>query len=615
MHHPKRVVLAVIAALLIIGGISTTFALRRPSQVHAAGGFPAHYYAPYVDMGAWPTQSLVTDTQNGGIKYYTLAFVTNMGSCTAAWAGAIPLSQLSVYLPNLDSDIDSLRGQGGDVIGSFGGQAGTELAQSCSSVSALQTQYQSIISHYNLTHIDFDIEGPAVEDAASIDLRNKAIQALQSANPGLVVSYTLPVLPTGLVQSGLNLLSNAISNGVNVSVVNIMAMDYGSSFPGNQMGQNAVNAASNLYNQLHTLYPSKSSSQLWAMVGITPMSGANDVGGETFTTADAQQVLTFAQQNNITELALWSVNRDQPGYSYSAIFNQFNGGSVISTPPVGSGWTQCAGENQNCAFSGSAAVAYGAAGQFAYGTFTNGVSCSNGVFGDPDYGVGKSCYVSTSFVPPAPGVWTQCANENGTCSFSGTMQVAYGNSGHYTYGTYTNGVSCSNSVFPDPDYGVGKVCFTAPSGTNVSTPTPTPPPANTPTIIPTSPPSNGLVNNGGFETGNLNGWACDAGTAVITSPVHSGNYALQLNPTSSLTGQCTQTINVQANRSYTLTAYVYGNYAYLGVNGGASTWTSSTGYTQLSVPFTTGASQTSITIYMHGWYAQGTVYVDDVSLA
>jgi beta-glucanase (GH16 family) len=133
--------------------------------------------------------------------------------------------------------------------------------------------------------------------------------------------------------------------------------------------------------------------------------------------------------------------------------------SSSSSPTVGSGWTQCASENQNCSFSGSAAVAYGANGQFAYGNFTNGVSCSNGVFGDPDYGVGKSCFVSTSFVSPAPGVWTQCANENGTCSFSGTMNVAYGNSGHYTYGTYTNSVSCSNSVFPDPDYGVFKACF------------------------------------------------------------------------------------------------------------------------------------------------------------
>jgi Glycosyl hydrolase family 59 len=146
--------------------------------------------------------------------------------------------------------------------------------------------------------------------------------------------------------------------------------------------------------------------------------------------------------------------------------------NIPSSPPsVGSGWTQCASENGTCSFSGTAAVAYGVNGQYVYGNFTNGTSCSNGVFGDPFVGVVKSCFVSTSFVSPAPGVWTQCASENGICFFTGTMQVAYGNSGHYNYGTFTNGTACNNSVFPDPDVGVVKACFTAPTSTSSSTST------------------------------------------------------------------------------------------------------------------------------------------------
>ena len=46
----------------------------------------------------------------------------------------------------------------------------------------------------------------------------------------------------------------------------------------------------------------------------------------------------------------------------------------------------------------------------------------------------------------------------------------------------------------------------------------------------------------------------------------------------------------------------------------SETWTSSSGYTQLTVPFTTGASG-SITVYVHGWYAQGTVYADDFAVS
>lgn len=58
-----------------------------------------------------------------------------------------------------------------------------------------------------------------------------------------------------------------------------------------------------------------------------------------------------------------------------------------------------------------------------------------------------------------------------------------------------------------------------------------------------------------------------------------------------------------------------GSYVYLGVDSGASTWTTSpSAYAQLSVSFTTGAAQTTATVYTHGWYGQGTYYADDISL-
>ncbi|MFE4970731.1 carbohydrate binding domain-containing protein, partial [Kitasatospora sp. NPDC056651] len=128
-------------------------------------------------------------------------------------------------------------------------------------------------------------------------------------------------------------------------------------------------------------------------------------------------------------------------------------------------------------------------------------------------------------------------------------------------------------------------------------------------------PTTGLVN-GDLETGSLSPWTCQSGGAVVSTPVHSGSYALQAAATASQTGECSQTVTLKPNTSYTLSGWVQGNYAYVGVSGGAtaSAWTSSSGWTKLSVPFTTGANGT-VTVYLHGWYGQGNVYGDDFSIA
>ena len=46
---------------------------------------------------------------------------------------------------------------------SFGGAAGTEVAAKCSSAASLKAAYKTVIDRYNLTRVDFDIEGAARE--------------------------------------------------------------------------------------------------------------------------------------------------------------------------------------------------------------------------------------------------------------------------------------------------------------------------------------------------------------------------------------------------------------------------------------------------------------------
>ncbi|MFC5805110.1 glycosyl hydrolase family 8 [Streptomyces formicae] len=125
-----------------------------------------------------------------------------------------------------------------------------------------------------------------------------------------------------------------------------------------------------------------------------------------------------------------------------------------------------------------------------------------------------------------------------------------------------------------------------------------------------------LLTNSGFESGSLSGWTCSGGLgSVVSSPVHGGTKALAGAASASDNAKCTQTVSVQPNTAYSLTGWVRGSNVYLGVTGGSSTWTTSTGsYAQLTVNFTTGASQTTAEIYVNGWYGTGTYYADDISL-
>jgi hypothetical protein len=77
----------------------------------------------------------------------------------------------------------------------------------------------------------------------------------------------------------------------------------------------------------------------------------------------------------------------------------------------------------------------------------------------------------------AAAAWTKCADERGTCSFSGTRDVRYGSEAHNTVKSLSNGTPCNNAIFGDPAPGELKQCWiaganepAAPSASAKSTP-------------------------------------------------------------------------------------------------------------------------------------------------
>ncbi|MFF3750743.1 chitinase [Streptomyces sp. NPDC002018] len=128
-----------------------------------------------------------------------------------------------------------------------------------------------------------------------------------------------------------------------------------------------------------------------------------------------------------------------------------------------------------------------------------------------------------------------------------------------------------------------------------------------------------LARNGNFESG-LSGWSCTAGSgAVVGTPVHGGGGALKGTPAGSDNAKCSQSVAVQPNSAYTLSAWVQGSYVYLGASGtgttDVSTWTQSApGWQRLTTSFRTGPGTSSVTVYTHGWYGTPAYYADDLTL-
>ncbi len=127
--------------------------------------------------------------------------------------------------------------------------------------------------------------------------------------------------------------------------------------------------------------------------------------------------------------------------------------AVVDFDPAN--WTPCATEGGSCVFSGIKTVRYGTPATAVTQAATGPAACNNGVFGDPIFGVVKSCWVAAQ---PNVAGWTFCANESQRCSFTGTRAVRYGTATVFVTATWSNGVDCSNAVFGDPIFGIVKSC-------------------------------------------------------------------------------------------------------------------------------------------------------------
>jgi hypothetical protein len=271
-----------------------------PTTTPPGSGPGAMAAAPYLYEGWGSPPDPRTVMSATGVKWFTMAFMLNNGSCNPMWDGGRPLTG------GVDqATINTIRAAGGDVMISFGGASGPWLEQYCGSAGALAAAYQKVINAYGLKAIDIDIEGTPYNDPNTQQRTVDALKVIKANNPGITVYVTLG---SGTNGPDSSLINRAAAAGLAVDGWGIMTFDWGNT-TGNQ-GQLTIQAIDGLHNLLKNAYH-YTDDQAYRHSGVSSMNGITDERA-TVTVNDFRTILAYAQQRHIARFSFWSTNRDRP---------------------------------------------------------------------------------------------------------------------------------------------------------------------------------------------------------------------------------------------------------------------------------------------------------------
>ena len=292
-------------------------------------------HAPFMDFTGWPTPRPSVFGKDSGLKAYTLGFITaadmNAGEGTPnyrpCWGGLVTITDgnVSDYGQEFTgdatvsdygkADIAAFRAAGGDVAISFGGANSNFLEEHITDVGALAELYQGVLDNYAVTHIDFDIEGGALQQTEMLKRLLATMAVVQKNNPQLQIAFTLPVDgqtsddSQGLTSFGIDFVRMVHENGISPSLFNAMSMDFGDVAPPPDMYTGVEMSMLAMHRQIKTVFTEWSDAKLWRRIGVTPMFGINDTG-PSFTVDHMKKLITLAKKYNFGTISGWDATRD-----------------------------------------------------------------------------------------------------------------------------------------------------------------------------------------------------------------------------------------------------------------------------------------------------------------
>lgn len=312
------------ASVFTLQGKSYSAALTNPYSFAEGTGVTITYsevknalLMPFKDMTYnmnWSVTPVISNLQEIGdnSKHYSyvMAFITqnqwDTAHCYPAWGGQPSLALKDKFY---QKEVQYLQSKNGIISVSFGGENGQSIESKCTQAELVQA-YQSAFDIYGAAFIDFDIEGGALGDTAANTNRFNALKELQSKNSKAKVTLTLPANIDGFPHQALALIQQGKDLGVSISEYNMMTMAWYSQKLSGPISDSVIASAQKGFQQLQGIFPEKSSTEIWAMIRVTPKIGV-DYDQSILYPEDAKRIGQFVKQNGLAGIGFWSADIDR----------------------------------------------------------------------------------------------------------------------------------------------------------------------------------------------------------------------------------------------------------------------------------------------------------------
>ncbi|GIF19016.1 chitinase [Actinoplanes tereljensis] len=267
--------------------------------------------APYIDIVSGTADITAIHTATGQADF-TAAFVLadSAKTCTPTWGGTSAIDDSTIA-----AEIAKVTAVSGDVVVSTGGETGTYLENVCTAAE-LAAAYEKALDVAGSNYLDIDIE----QDVTAATIMT-ALSTVQKAR-GTAISLTLPVggESVGLTDTEIALLQSAEDAGLDVTV-NAMIMNFTGT---GDWGTALTTVTESVKVDVASVWSDLSDTEVYAMIGVTPMIGANGLGGPT-TLANAKTLLTYAKGKGLGYVRFWSVNRDNGDCTDGSVSSKCSG--------------------------------------------------------------------------------------------------------------------------------------------------------------------------------------------------------------------------------------------------------------------------------------------------